>query len=104
MYNFSNPVAKIADIQFVRAFSILVGVLLVVYIGVLSFVMTYGVIQIQSAEAVRDTSAHVATLDAEYFDTVAKLSDIKPESLGFEKPSSIAYITNTQTAVSMRTR
>ncbi len=88
----------------VRALSVLVGVLLVGYIALLATVMTYGAIQVQAAEAVRDTSSDVAALETRYLAAVSALNHADPTALGYMKPAAVAYITGTQTAVSMRTR
>ncbi|HFC10774.1 hypothetical protein MNBD_CPR01-373 [hydrothermal vent metagenome] len=103
MHNFKKIIIG-AIASPVRPLLILVGFLLVGYIGLLATVMTYGVLQMQSAEAMRDMSAKVATLDAEYFSTISTINKTDLSAQDFVKPISVAYVEGTQTAVSMRTQ
>lgn len=104
MYNISNPIAKVAQVPLIPTLSVVVGVLLITYVGLLAFIMTYGAIQMQSAEALRDTRAHVATLDTKYFNMIASINQTDPTTLGFVKQRNIAYVTNIPISVSMRTQ
>ncbi len=104
MSNISNPIAKVAHIPLIPILSVVVGILLITYVGLLAFIMTYGAIQMQSAEALRDTRAHVATLDTKYFNMIASINQTDPATLGFVKQRNIAYVTNIPISVSMRTQ
>lgn len=89
----------------ISALSITAGILFITYVALLALVMTYGVMQTQSAQALRDTRAAVGTLETHYLTTIKEISAINPSAAGFTKPSTIAYVRgSTQPVVSFLTR
>lgn len=105
MRNFSQSAAAVAELPFIPALSFIAGVLLVSYLALIATIMVYGTLQMQFAERVRDTSAQVGVLESQYLALITQINKTDPSSLGFTKPVSIAYVTNTtQPTVSMRTR
>lgn len=105
MRNFNQSVTAVAKLPFVPALSFIAGVLLVSYIALIATIMVYGTLQMQFAQRVRDTSAHVGVLESQYLSLITQINKTNPSTLGFTKPVSIAYVTNTtQPIVSMRTR
>ncbi len=78
-------------------------VLLFVYIGLLAFVMSYGVISMRSAQIVQDTRARIGTLETSYLNKISEINYMEPKQFGFEKPVHIGYVVDTVPAVSIRT-
>lgn len=105
MRNFSQSVAAVTQLPYISILSFIAGTLLVSYLALIAFIMAYGTLQMQFAERVRDTSAQVGTLESQYLALVTQINETNPATLGFTKPTSIAYVTDTtQPMVSMRTR
>jgi hypothetical protein len=83
--------------NFLRTFSPvqwLTGVvvaLVVTYIGLIAFVMSYAAIQTETAQSVRDSSAEVSLLETQYFDKTSALGAIDPGSLGYSAPIAKNY-------------
>ncbi len=85
--------------------SIIAGIFLISYVAMMAFVMTYGAMQMQFAQSVRDTGAHVGVLESQYLALVTKINHTNPATLDLTKPTSIAYIIDTsQPTVSIRMR
>ncbi len=102
MHNFSKTATTVIQTRFIPILSIVTGILLISYIALFAFVMTYAAMQMRFAESVRDTSAHVGVLESKYLGLVAKTNQINPTKLGYVKPASIAYVTNnSQPTISM---
>ncbi|HEC93834.1 MAG TPA: hypothetical protein ENI56_00445 [Candidatus Kaiserbacteria bacterium] len=78
-------------------------VMLFVYIGLLAFVMSYGVVSMRSAQIVQDTRARIGTLETSYLNKISEINDTQPSASGFEKPVHIGYVVDTRPAVSIRT-
>ncbi len=79
-------------------------VMLFVYIGLLAFVMSYGVVSMRSAQIVQDTRARIGTLETSYLNKISYINDMQPKQYGFEKPVHIGYVVDTRPAVSIRTQ
>lgn len=102
---YTSYVSAIGYWQFV--YSILLRatiVMLFVYIGLLAFVMSYGVISMRSSQIVQDTQTRISTLETAYLDKIRNINNIQPQQLGFEKPIHIGYVVDTRQSVSIRTR
>ncbi len=78
-------------------------VMLFIYIGLLAFVMSYGVVSMRSAQMVQDTRARIGTLETSYLNKISEINDMQPQRFGFEKPVHIGYVVDTRPAVSIRT-
>lgn len=79
-------------------------VMLLAYIGLLAFVMSYGVVSMRSAQIVQDTRARISTLETSYLNKISEINYMQPQTFGFEKPIHIGYVVDTLPAVSIRTR
>lgn len=87
-----NSRAAVLPLPVVSILSVVASILFVTYIALLAIVMTYGVIQTQSAQALSDTRATIGTLETNYLATIKKISATNPDALGFTKPSTVAYV------------
>jgi hypothetical protein len=76
----------------VRSLMALVAVLVVSYIGLIAFVMSYAAVETDTAQSVRDESAQVSTLEVEYLDRSAALSIVDPSSLGYVTPRAKSFV------------
>jgi len=81
-----------ARISFTRALTVLVLLLLVSYVGLIAFVMSYGAVETETAQAVRDSSAQVSTLEGQYLAASAKLSVLNPSTIGYATPSDKSFV------------
>ncbi len=79
-------------------------VMLLVYIGLLAFVMSYGVVSMRSAQIVQDTRARISTLETSYLSKISEINYMQPQASGFERPIHVGYVVDTLPAVSIRTR
>ncbi|HQU07950.1 MAG: hypothetical protein B7X04_00805 [Parcubacteria group bacterium 21-54-25] len=81
------------------------SMMVIAYIGLLAIAMTYGALQMQAAQSVRDTNAVVGTLETSYLAAITAINQTNPTTLGFTKPVAIAYVTGSspQQMVSLRT-
>ncbi|MEJ0053339.1 MAG: hypothetical protein WDN10_01235 [bacterium] len=76
----------------VHAFSLVqwlggvVAVLVVAYIALIAFVMSYAAVQTETAQSVRDGSAQVSLLEIRYLEKTAALGAMDPASLGYSAP------------------
>lgn len=103
MHNFPQTAVAAVQARFIPILSVVTGILLISYIAVFAFVMTYAAMQMRFSESVRDMSAHVGVLESNYLSLVAETNQTNPYKLGYTKPASIAYVTNdSQPVISMR--
>lgn len=78
--------------NFFRNFSLvkwlgaIVGSLVVLYIGLIAFVMSYAAVQTEMAQSVRDSSAQVSLLEVQYFNATRALTEVNPVALGYSAP------------------
>ena len=78
--------------SFLRNFSLVrwlgatVGSLVVLYIGLIAFVMSYAAVQTEMAQSVRDSSAQVSLLEIKYLDATTALTAVDPATLGYSAP------------------
>lgn len=66
----------------------MVGVLIVAYVGLMAFTMSFAVIHTQYAEQARDAEAQVGTLETQYFNAIARVDALDPAALGYVTPAS----------------
>lgn len=106
MYNTSHVRVGVLPVPITATLAAAAGLLAIVYVGMLAVAMTYGVLQIQAAQTVRDTSAAVGNLETTYLSVITTINNVNPVSLGFSKPSTVAYVTGSrpQPTVSLRTQ
>ncbi len=105
MHN-SHSLSKTLPVPFIPTLAAVAAALVIAYIGLLAIVMTYGALQMQSAQALRDTSATVGVLETKYLADITEINNTNPEVSGFTKPLTIAYVTGlpSRPSVSMRTQ
>jgi hypothetical protein len=92
MRNSLSLAGRIARYQLSRAtlrgsLLTLVSLLLVTYVGLVAFTMSYAVVHAQLADAAHDEEARVGQLEARYFDLVAEVNAVDPAALGYQKPA-----------------
>ncbi len=68
------------------------SILLLVYIALISIVMTYATLTVEFAESVRDDQSAVASLEASYLEEVRALSSVDYRSLGFVEPKAKVFV------------
>ncbi len=88
---YKSTLSSVRALPLIPTLSAIAGLFLVAYIGLLAVVMTYGVIEMQSAQAVRDTRAAVGTLETKYLAEITTINNLNPETLGYVKPAAVAY-------------
>ena len=90
-----NSRSAVLPIPIMSALYMVAGILFITYITLLAIIMTYGVVQTQSAQTLSDTRATVGTLETHYLATIKNISATNPKTAGFTKPSTIAYVSGT---------
>lgn len=75
--------------------ALVVGVLAVIYIGLIATVMSYAALTVEFSQSVRNDEAQVATLEAQYLSSVATITSTNYASLGYAKPVAIAFVPST---------
>ncbi|HUY62203.1 MAG TPA: hypothetical protein VMV50_00185 [Candidatus Paceibacterota bacterium] len=70
----------------------LVAVLGVAYIGLIAVVMSYAALTIEFSQSVRNDESKVATLEAQYLATVAKITDTDYATAGYAKPVAEVFV------------
>jgi acyl-coenzyme A synthetase/AMP-(fatty) acid ligase len=62
------------------------ALLAVMYIGLIAIVMSYAAMTIEFSQSVRNDEATVASLEAEYLNTVARITNIDYTTVGYTIP------------------
>lgn len=81
-----------------RAFSVLslcygaVGILLVVYLGLVAVVMSYAALTIEFSQSVRNDGAVVAALEGQYLAGISRITNTNYADLGYAKPVVKAFV------------
>lgn len=70
----------------------LVGILLVVYIGLIATVMSYATLTVEFSQSVRNDEAAVATLESEYLAGVARVTRTDYSTEGYAKPARQIFV------------
>ncbi|MCR4334085.1 MAG: hypothetical protein NUV60_03705 [Patescibacteria group bacterium] len=68
------------------------GILLVVYIGLISVVMGYATLTVEFSQSVKDDGAAIALLEGEYLASVARITGTDYVVEGYAKPLSILFV------------
>lgn len=69
-----------------------VGVLVVVYIGLIAVVMSYAALTVEFTQSVRNSEAEVASLESEYLNNVAHITSIDYAAAGYAKPQAQLFV------------
>lgn len=72
--------------------SVSVGVLAVLYIGLIAVVMSYAAVTVEFSQSVKADGAAVAILEAQYLSSVSKINTIDYRSLGYVAPVSQVFV------------
>lgn len=88
---------RIEKISFspVKAAGIFAGALVVTYIGMIAFIMSYAAHTIEYAQSVRNEEAAVAGLEQQYLAAVAEITQTDYQALGYVKPTSKTFVRGT---------
>jgi len=78
-----------------------VGVLVVVYIGLIAVVMSYAALTVEFSQSVRNVEATVATLESKYLAGVARITSTDYSAIGYAKPTVQAFV-RAQSATALR--
>jgi hypothetical protein len=78
-----------------------VGVLAVVYIGLIAVVMSYAALTIEFSQSVRNDEADVAALESQYLALVAQVTATDYSSAGYTTPVSKTFVRE-QSATALR--
>jgi len=88
MHNFRSPL----PFSLVSFCSGAVGVLLVVYIGLIAVVMSYATLTVEFSQSVKNNEATVAVLEAEYLTSVERITNTDYIAEGYAIPSAQIFI------------
>ena len=69
-----------------------VGVLAVVYIGIIAVVMSYATLTIEFSQSVKNDEAAVAVLEGQYLGGVANIEGLDYRTLGYAAPSEKIFV------------
>ncbi len=69
-----------------------VGVLLVVYIGLIAVVMSYAALTVEFSQSVKNDEAAVAILESQYLASVARITGTDYVTLGYTKPVAEIFV------------
>lgn len=78
-----------------------VGVLAVVYIGLIAVVMSYAALTVEFSQSVRNDEAAVADLESRYLATIAHITTTDYALAGYTKPAVKEFV-STQSATALR--
>ncbi len=81
-----------------RILAALNGGLILLYLGLIAFVMSYAAMHVEYAQSLRETQAAVGTLEAKYLAQVSGITTTDYAALGYQKPLSQAFVPSTPTA------
>ncbi|HQT82931.1 MAG TPA: hypothetical protein PLW99_02145 [Candidatus Paceibacterota bacterium] len=79
-------------LSFISLTSGAVGVLLVVYIGLIAVVMSYAALTVEFSQSVKNDEAAVAVLEAHYLASVASVTDTNYLAEGYAAPSAQLFV------------
>lgn len=78
-----------------------VGILLVVYIGLIAIVMSYAALTVEFSQSVRSDESTVATLESEYLADVAGITNTNYIAAGYAIPIAEVFV-QAQSATALR--
>lgn len=70
----------------------IVGVLLVTYIGLIAVVMSYAALTVEFSQSVKKNESMVATLEAKYLASVARITNTNYLTEGYTAPVSKTFV------------
>lgn len=70
----------------------IVGILLVVYIGLIAVVISYAALTIEFSQSVKNDEAALAALESQYLADVSKITDTDYAALGYAKPTAQLFV------------
>jgi uncharacterized membrane protein len=82
-------VSRFSPVQWLSGVVVL---LIVAYIGLIAFVMSYAAIETELAQSVRDSSAQVSVLEIAYLGKTASLAALDPAQLGYNAPVAKSFV------------
>lgn len=71
----------------------LVGMLVVVYLGLIAVVISYAALTVEFSQSLRNDEAVVAELEARYLARVAEINTIDYRTQGYSKPLAQHFVT-----------
>ena len=71
---------------------VMVGVLSVTYIGLMAVVMSYAALTVEFSQSVKNDEAAVATLESQYFTSVAKITNTDYSAEGYTAPTAQIFV------------
>lgn len=86
-------VSVLSKPRLIPILSVAVGLLLAVYVALMISAILFAALQTQLAQNVQDKQMEIGKLENSYYTAIAKLDQTDPASLGFVKPSHVAYVT-----------
>lgn len=69
-----------------------VGVLTVVYIGLIAVVMSYAALTVGFAQSVKNDEAAVAILESEYLASISRIQNIDYRTVGYAAPTEKIFV------------
>ncbi len=70
----------------------IVGLLAVLYIGLIAVVMSYAALTVEFSQSVRNDESAVATLEKQYLENVALITGTNYAAEGYAKPIATAFV------------
>jgi hypothetical protein len=86
------------NLRFHLPFSILslvtgaVGVLAVVYIGLIAMVMSYAALTVEFSQSVKNDEAALSVLESQYLSKVARIQALDYHTVGYAAPRAIRFV------------
>lgn len=69
-----------------------IAVLATIYIGLIAVVMNYAALTVEFSHSVKDTESSVATLEAQYLSSVARIEEVDYRTVGYVKPQTRIFV------------
>lgn len=69
-----------------------VGVLAIVYIGLIAVVMSYATLTVEFSQSVKNDEASVATLEGDYLSNIATIQNIDYHTIGYTAPLAELFV------------
>lgn len=69
-----------------------VGVLVVIYIGLIAVVISYAALTVEFSQSVKNDEAVVAALEGQYLASVSQITNVDYASLGYAKPTAQTFV------------
>ena len=77
--------------------------LIVMYLALIAFVMSYAALTVEFSQSVRNDEASVGVLEGQYLAQVSAVTDTNPAALGYAKPVAEVFVPALpQAAISVR--